>query len=111
MAAGLARPPALGGGRWMRDTEGEERDTIPAASPATRIYANDLAVAFSLSEVELRFGQRFGAEVPPVVLCWIVTSPVHLAAFGRMIAAALARYEAQFGAIPVGRGPAGQAEH
>lgn len=93
----------------MRDTEGEDRAT--AAGTATRVYANDLAVAFSLSEVELRFGQRFGAELPPSVLCWIVTSPVHLAAFGRLIEAALARYEAQFGAIPGADGPAGHAEH
>jgi hypothetical protein len=94
----------------MRDTEGEDRDAA-AAGTATRVYANDLAVAFSLSEVELRFGQRFGTELPPAVLCWIVTSPVHLAAFGRMIDAAVARYEAQFGAIPGGGAPAGQAEH
>jgi hypothetical protein len=95
----------------MRDTEGDERDAVPAARSATRIYANDLAVAFSLSEVELRFGQRFSAEQPAEVLCWIVTSPVHLAAFGRMIEVALARYEAQFGAIPGAGAPGGRADH
>lgn len=94
----------------MRDTQGED-SAAHRADPATRVYANDLAVAFSLSEIELRFGQHFGAEMPPAVLCWIVTSPVHLAAFCRVIEAALARYEAQFGAIPDAGARPGMAEH
>jgi hypothetical protein len=65
-----------------------------------RCYANDVAVEFSLSEVELRFGQRFGAGEALTVHTWIVTSPVHLVTFGRVIAATIAAYESRYGAIP-----------
>lgn len=63
-----------------------------------RSYANDLALGVRLSEVELRFGQRFGEGV--TVHSWIVTSPVHLLTFRRLIVAAIADYEARYGAIP-----------
>jgi hypothetical protein len=65
-----------------------------------RRYANDLAIEVSLSTCELRFGQRAECGVEPVVGCRIVASPVHLATFGRVIQASIARYEARFGAIP-----------
>jgi hypothetical protein len=72
------------------------------ASTAERLYANSLTVRFSLSEVELVFGQRFGAGE---ALCrsWLVTSPVHLVTFGRLIDAAIARYQSRFGPIPDAR--------
>jgi hypothetical protein len=69
-------------------------------SPLMQRYANDLTVEVSLSTCELRFGQRAGSGVEPVVGCRIVASPVHLATFGRVIQASVARYEARFGAIP-----------
>jgi len=65
-----------------------------------RCYANDVAVEFSLSEVELRFGQRFGPNEAPAVHTWIVTSPVHLVTVSRVIAATIAAYESRYGAIP-----------
>lgn len=71
---------------------------------AVRCYANDLAVEVSLSTCELRFGQRPGSGAEPVVQCRIVASPVHLATFGRVIQASIARYEARFGTIPDGGG-------
>jgi hypothetical protein len=67
-------------------------------------YANDLAVEVSLSTCELRFAQRAGSGAEPVVGCRIITSPVHLATFGRVIQASIARYEARFGTIPDGGG-------
>lgn len=65
-----------------------------------RCYANDFAAEFSLSEVELRFGQRFGGGEALIVHTWIVTSPVHLVTLGRVIAATIAAYEGRYGAIP-----------
>jgi hypothetical protein len=67
-----------------------------------RAYANDLAIQFSLSEVELRFGQRFGPGEAVGVHSWIVTSPVHLVTFHRIITATIAAYEGRYGAIPEG---------
>ncbi|MCC7281102.1 MAG: hypothetical protein IT556_01890 [Acetobacteraceae bacterium] len=65
-----------------------------------RCYANDFAAEFSLSEVELRFGQRFGGGEALSVHTWIVTSPVHLVTLSRVIAATIAAYEGRYGAIP-----------
>lgn len=70
------------------------------SSGRLRAYANDLAAEFSLSEVELRFGQRFGPGEAVTVHTWIVTSPVHLVTFGRVIAATIAAYESRYGTIP-----------
>jgi hypothetical protein len=84
--------PAAGG-------DGEGEGELPA-----RRYANDLAVEVSLSTCELRFGQRHGDGAAPQVHSRIVASPVHLATFGRVIQASIARYEARFGAIPDGGG-------
>lgn len=78
---------------------GESDGTAPL-----RRYANDLAVEVSLSTCELRFGQRPGDAQGPFVHSCIVTSPVHLVTFGRVIQASIARYEARFGAIPDGGG-------
>lgn len=66
-------------------------------------YANELAVEFSLSRCELRFAQR-GDDGAVAQQGGIVTSPVHLVTFGRVIQATIARYEARFGAIPDGGG-------
>lgn len=66
-----------------------------------RSYANDLAVQFSLSEIEMQFGQRFGPGEAVSVHSWIVATPVHLVTFGRVIAATIAAYERRYGAIPV----------
>lgn len=76
------------------------------AAGRLRCYANDLAAEFSLSEVELRFGQRFGPGDALTVHTWIVTSPVHLVTFGRVIAATIAAYERRYGVIPEGTGAA-----
>jgi hypothetical protein len=76
------------------------RDTRDAE--LERWYANDLSVEVSLSTCELHFGQQAGSGAEPVIGCRIVTSPVHLATFGRVIQAGIARYEARFGAIPDG---------
>jgi hypothetical protein len=65
-----------------------------------RAYANDFSADFTLSEVELRFGQRFGPGEALAVHTWIVTSPVHLVTFGRVIAATIEAYEGRYGAIP-----------
>jgi hypothetical protein len=69
-----------------------------------RRYANDLSIEFSLSACELRFGQLAATGAAPAVHSRIVTSPVHLVTFGRVIQATIARYEARFGAIPDGGG-------
>lgn len=72
-----------------------------AAGSELRAYANDLALGFSLSEIELRFGQRFGPGEAMTVHTLIVTSPVHLVTFGRLIAATIDAYERRYGAIPI----------
>lgn len=72
-------------------------DAAPAAP--MRIYANDLAASFSLSEIELRLGQRFGADLPIAVHTFIVTSPVHLVTFNRVLSRTIAAYEGRYGAI------------
>jgi hypothetical protein len=69
-----------------------------------RRYANDLSIEFSLSSCELRFGQHAASGGAPVVHSCIVTSPVHLVTFNRVIQATIDRYEARFGAIPDGGG-------
>lgn len=80
---------------------GDAEETVPP-----RRYANDLAVEFSLSSCELRFGQLSAGGTEAAVHSWIVTSPVHLVTFGRVIQASIARYEARFGAITDGGGGA-----
>lgn len=56
---------------------------------------------FSISEVDLRFGQSFGSgDDAPVVHSWLVTTPVHLVALGRAVNTAIARYRDRFGPIP-----------
>jgi hypothetical protein len=93
---------------------GERNDQAHApASGSTerlRCYANDLAVEFSLSEIELRFGQRFALTEAQTVHTWIVTSPVHLVTFGRVIAATIAAYESRYGVIPKSAGAARDTE-
>lgn len=79
-----------------RDRQCEE----PAPGEPVRRYANNLSVHVSLSEVELRFGQRVGAEMGPRVHSLVVTSPVHLVTFGRAIQASIAHYETRFGRLP-----------
>ena len=76
-----------------------ERSDKEHAPGRLRCYANDLAVEFSLSEIELRFGQRFALSEALTVHTWIVTSPVHLVTFSRAIAAAISAYESRYGVI------------
>jgi hypothetical protein len=86
----------------MASGSGDEGDA-EGEMPVPR-YANDLAVEFTLSTCELRFGQLSASGGAPVVHSRITTSPVHLATFGRVIQASIARYEARFGQIPDGGG-------
>ena len=72
------------------------------AAVPVRLYANHLGIEFVLSEMELRFGQRFGAGDLVAPQSWLVTSPVHIVGFAATIQAAVARYESRFGAIPDG---------
>jgi len=81
------------------------RGRTGADEPAPeRLYTNSLSVSFTLSEVELVFGQQFGGD-SPACRSWLVTSPVHLVTFGRLIEQAIARYQVRFGQIPVGAAP------
>ena len=65
-----------------------------------RRYTNHLAIDFMLTEVELNFGQRAGSASGPVVHSRLVTTPVHLVIFERIIQGVIARYEGRFGRIP-----------
>jgi hypothetical protein len=97
-----------------QSTAGERSDRAHAPAQGSperlRCYANDVAIEFSLSEIELRFGQRFALAETPTVHTWIVTSPVHLVTFGRVIATTIAAYESRYGVIPTGAGAAREAE-
>lgn len=90
-------------GEWNDGAHGEPE---PSRS-RLRCYANDVRLQFSLSEIEMRFGQRFGPGEAVTVHSWIVTSPVHLVAFQRAIAATIAAYEGRYGAIPASGEPGG----
>jgi hypothetical protein len=93
---------------------GEEPDRADAPAEGgrerLRCYANDVAVEFSLSEIELRFGQRFALAETQTVHTWIVTSPVHLVTFGRVIATTIAAYESRYGVIPTSASAARETE-
>jgi Protein of unknown function (DUF3467) len=82
-----------------RDDDGAANET--AGGAPQRRYANHVALEFSLSEVQLRFGQVFGPG-GFAVHSWLVTSPVHLVSFSRAIALTIADYESRFGRIPDG---------
>ncbi len=93
-----------------------DRTPQPATPPAAstggeplRRYANHFDVQFSISEVDLRFGQSFGSEGggTPAVHSWLVTTPVHLVALGRVVNAAIASYRDRFGPIPDAGDPEG----
>ena len=73
-----------------------------AALSPVRLYTNHIGIEFVLSEMELRFGQRFGAGDLVSAQSWLVTSPVHLVGFSALIQNAIARYESRFGPIPDG---------
>ena len=79
----------------------EERDQRAGSSVAVRSYTNHLTVRCSLAEVLLDFGQHYPAPGSPVPVSSLVTSPVHLALFQQQLTGALARYEAEYGALPV----------
>jgi hypothetical protein len=83
-----------------REGNGSAQAAAEGGTGPLRSYANDVAVAFSLSEIELRFGQRFPLAEAQTVHTWLVTSPVHLVTFGRVIAATIAAYERRYGVIP-----------
>jgi hypothetical protein len=81
-----------------------ERSSKPsheAAPAAARSYANHLAVRTSLAEVLLDFGQIYPPSGTLVQVSSLVTSPVHLMLFQQQLIGALARYEAEYGALPV----------
>jgi hypothetical protein len=80
-----------------RAEAGERKMWPPGRS---RLYANDLAIAFDLSEVELCFGQASGPEGMTEPHSWVVTTPVHLAGFGRAISRSIASYQERYGRIP-----------
>jgi len=69
-----------------------------------RRYANHLAIDFTLSSVELRFGQRTPTGEADVHSL-LVLSPIDLATFGHLIQESIARYERRFGPIPDGSQP------
>lgn len=81
----------------------------PGQAVPMRRYANHFDVQFSISEIDLRFGQSFasGGGDAPVVHSWLVTTPVHLVALGRAIDTAIARYHDRFGPIPDAGNPTG----
>lgn len=79
---------------------GDMRDQQPVPDEPVRRYANHLSVHFSLSEVELRFGQCVNADTSPAVHSLVVSSPTHLVTFGRAIQASIAHYETRFGRLP-----------
>lgn len=85
------------------DSESEPQD---GEEKVIRLYTNHVSIAFSLSEVELQFGQVFGPGDLLVPHSWLVTSPIHLVSFGRAIALTILRYERRFGPIPVAAAPA-----
>ena len=76
------------------DTGGDQPEQPP------RHYANHLAIEFSLSEVELRFGQHAADRPEPSIHSVVVSSPVHIVAFCQAIQATIDRYESRFGRIP-----------
>jgi hypothetical protein len=79
-------------------TAGTEADE--AGATALRGYVNHLTIATSISEIELGFGQYFGPGTGPRIHKWLVTTPVHLVSFRRIIDDAIARYEIAYGRIP-----------
>jgi hypothetical protein len=66
-----------------------------------RSYANHLAIHASLAEVLLDFGQHYPPSGMVASVSSLVTSPVHLMLFQQQLTGALARYEAEYGALPV----------
>lgn len=72
-----------------------------------RRYANIFEIEFSISEVDLRFGQHFGDDHEPLVHSRLVTTPVHLATLAKALNGAIALYQHRFGPIPTGE-PNGQ---
>ena len=74
------------------------------AGRPVRRYAHHLAVDFSLSSVELRFGQRTPTGEADFHSL-LVLSPIDLVTFGRLIQAGIERYESRFGPIPDGSEP------
>jgi hypothetical protein len=82
------------------ERDGSAEAAAGSGTGRLRSYANDLATTLALSEIELRFGQRFGPDAAVTVHSFIITSPVHLVTFGRVIAATIAAYETRYGAIP-----------
>ena len=81
-------------GLWHRADNGNDADDPPPH------FANHLAIDFSLSEVELRFGQHAGLKQPIAVQSLIVSSPADLVLFGHAIRTTIALYESRFGRIP-----------
>lgn len=78
-----------------------------------RLYANYFDAQVSISEVDLVFGQNFparaGAPAEPVVLTWLVTTPVHLVTLAEVVNSAITLYQGRYGAIPGSDPGAGRA--
>jgi hypothetical protein len=81
-------------------TEPECDDAAPDGAPASRVYANYLAVGHNMSEVLLDFGQFFGSGAPPSFHTRLITSPLHLRSFHELMGGAIDRYEEEFGVLP-----------
>jgi hypothetical protein len=82
--------------------QGQAATQVQDAGTATaRPYTNHLAVRTSLAEVLLDFGQHYPPSGTLVPVSTLVTSPVHLMLFQEQLTGALARYEAEYGALPV----------
>ena len=86
-------------GRGMGAGSHRTGEDEAGAAPLRR-YANFFDIDFTISEIELRFGQNFGAVDAPVVHSWLVTTPVHLVALARAVNTTLVRYHERFGEIP-----------
>jgi len=65
-----------------------------------RRYANLFEIEFSISEVDLRFAQRFGNSDEALIQGWMVTTPVHLVRLAEAVNDAIASYQHRFGPIP-----------
>ena len=64
-----------------------------------RLYANHLDVTFNLSEVAFDFGQR-GDDGCVTATSRLLTTPVHLVGFARVIGRTIDSYQQRFGLIP-----------
>lgn len=74
----------------------EPRDSDPGLAH----YANHLAVAFTMLEFVLDFGQIYPGEELPILVSRVVASPGHFKAFARVMAETVEQYEIEYQRIP-----------